>query len=320
MSSEESPLLPLANRENEMTSGGSHSGVVVGVDGSAPSRRAVCWATRQAMMRNVPLSLVHILSTAVATSPGLMWPGASPPDELNQWHEDEGRKMLAEAISLVKDTIADGADGAVPEVNVELFHSPAVPTLINLSKEARMVVVGSRGRGTMRRVLLGSVSNGLVHHAHCPVAVIHDHAPESALPDTRPVVVGVDGSSASELATEIAFDEASWRGVDLVVMHAYNRTRLLAISDSEWKALRCSAEETLGERLAGFQERYPDVAVRRLIVWGEPAVHLLDQSESAQLLIVGSHGRGGFAEMLLGSVSTAVVNAARIPVIVARRR
>ncbi len=74
-----------------------------------------------------------------------------------------------------------------------------------------MVVVGCRGQGAVARVLLGSVSSGLVHHAHCPVAVIHDEDPLTARSPQAPVVVGVDGSPTSELATEIAFDEASPR-------------------------------------------------------------------------------------------------------------
>ena len=81
-----------------------------------------------------------------------------------------------------------------------------------------MVEVGCRGRGALRRGLLGSVSTGVIHHAHCPVSVIHDKVPSSM----QPVGGGVDGSPASELATAIAFDEASWRGVDLVALHTWS--------------------------------------------------------------------------------------------------
>ena len=87
---------------------------------------------------------------------------------------------------------------------------------------------------------------------------------------------------------------------------------------ADWSALQSGAEETLSERLAGWQERYPDVLVRRVVVADRPAHQLLEQAQSAQLLVVGSHGRGGFAGMVLGSVSTAVINAARMPVLVAR--
>ena len=133
------------------------------------------------------------------------------------------------------------------------------------------------------------------------------------------MLVGVDGSPASELAAAIAFDEASFRGVELVALHAWSDTDMTTVIGTDSSGLRSAAEEILAERLAGFAERYPDVTVHRRVVVDHPARHLLDESRSAQLVVVGSHGRGGFAGMLLGSVSTAVAHAARIPVIVARQ-
>jgi nucleotide-binding universal stress UspA family protein len=204
------------------------------------------------------------------------------------------------------------------EVSSHVLTGNASATLIDLSKDAAMIVVGCRGLGAIGRRLLGSVSSGLVHHAHCPVAVIHDEDPLMPTPAMAPVVVGIDGSSASESATAIAFDEASRRGVELVAVHAWSDFAVDELPGVEWSDVQTQAEETLAERLAGCQERYPNVTVRRVVVLDRPARQLLEQSESAQLTVVGSHGRGGFAGMLLGSVSSAVAESARMPVIVAR--
>jgi nucleotide-binding universal stress UspA family protein len=180
-------------------------------------------------------------------------------------------------------------------------------------------VVGCRGQEALQRNLLGSVSTGLIHHAHCPVAVIHDEAPILLGTSQLPVLVGIDGSPASELATAIALDEASFRGVDLLAVHAWTDSDTSRVLSKQWSTLQSRAAEILAERLAGWQERYPDVTVHRRLVFDRPARNLIEASESAQLVVVGSHGRGGFAGMLIGSVSAAVVHAARIPVIVARQ-
>ncbi|MGO9385893.1 MAG: universal stress protein [Mycobacterium sp.] len=292
-----------------MTGHSTHPGVVVGVDGSPSSTMAVRWAAREATMRNVPLTLVHVSSWPA------VWPAAPIPAELQRQHGEEARQVLADAIKGAKDSV----EGNRPEIDSELVVAAPVPTLIDLSKEAHMMVVGCRGQDALQRTLLGSVSTGLIHHAHCPVAVIHDEAPILLGPSQLPVLVGIDGSPASELATAIAFDEASFRGVDLMALHAWTDSDISRVLSMEWSALQSRAAEILAERLAGWQERYPDVTVHRRLVFDRPARHLLDESESAQLVVVGSHGRGGFAGMLLGSVSTAVVHAARIPVIVARQ-
>ena len=140
------------------------------------------------------------------------------------------------------------------------------------------------------------------------------------------MLVGIDGSPASEAATAIAFDEASRRGVGLIALHAWDDLRVSDLKELfpnfDWDAHLSEEEETLAERLAGWHERYPDVGIRRRIETGEPARPLIEASERAQLIVVGSHGshgRGGFPGMLLGSVGAAVVNRARIPVIVARQ-
>ena len=258
---------------------------------------------------------MHVVApvvTAVAR-----WPEIPVPQDYFERQDDKARRILEDARRAVVDSTADHGP---PFVHSVLIYGPTVSTLVNQSKNADMVVVGCRGEGAFSRVLFGSVSTGLVNYAHCPVAVVHDEAPILLGPSQLPVVVGIDGSPASELATAIAFDEASFRGVDLLAVHAWTDSDISGVLSKEWSALQSWAAEILAERLAGWQERYPDVTVHRRLVLDRPARHLLDESESAQLVVVGSHGRGGFAGMLLGSVSTAVVHAARIPAIVARQR
>ncbi len=295
-------------------------GIVVGIDGSPDSNVAMRWAVREATMRNVALTLVH---AAVPVSGGpqeLEWSGHPPSAEFLQQLDENSRQVLADAVKIVEDMTGDHR----PRINNELTYGAPVPALVELSTKADMVVVGSRGHGALQRVLLGSISTGLVHHAHCPVAVIRDEG--SALVEGC-VLVGVDGSPVSELATAIAFDEASWRGAELVALHAWTDAEVpntsrewTGTTRTSWTRLQSAAEETLAERLAGWRERYPDVIVHREVVVNHAAQHLVERSESAQLVVVGSHGRGGFAGMLLGSVSTAVVHAVRTPVIVARQR
>jgi nucleotide-binding universal stress UspA family protein len=291
-------------------------GILVGVDGSAAALDAVRWAAHDAALRNVPLTLVHVVNAPV---PG--WPQVPAPAGFRQSQEERAREFIESAIKVAEEST--GERGPV-QIDSKVFHSATVPTLVDLSKEVEMVVVGYRGHGgVLVRTFLGSVSSGLVYHAHCPVAVIHDGEPLVANVARAPVLVGIDGSPASEAATAIAFDEASRRGVGVMALHAWTDMRVSDFKELfpnvNWDAELSHEEETLAERLAGWQERYPDVGIHRKIEIGEPARPLIEASERAQLLVVGSHGRGGFATMLLGSVAAAVVNRARIPVIVARQ-
>ncbi len=296
---------------------GDH-GIVVGADGSGASQAAVRWAAHEATMRHVPLTVVHVETPLAVAASTLAWPAGRVPEEVLEVQENEARRVIADAV-----TLAESSAGTAtrPTINDELFFGRPVPTLIDLSKDAQLIVVGCHGRTGRHRRMLGSVGNGLIHHAHCPVAVVHDEVSSALESSSRmPVLLGVDGSRASESATAIAFDEASWRGVDLMALHVWSDADMCAAVGMDASAVQSSAQKTLAESLAGWHDRYPDVTVHHLVEFEHPVRHLLKQSERAQLVVVGSHGRGGFAGMLLGSVGAAVAQAAHVPVIIARRR
>lgn len=283
-------------------------GIVVAVDGSPASTVAAGWAAREAAMRNIPLTVAHAVSTPTATFPPVPYP-----ESLVTGLEDEGKKAIMHAMKVAEDAMP--AERAVP-IGRKLVYAAPTPALLKMSDTAEMIVVGSSGRGPLARGLLGSVSSAVVRHANCPVAVVRD----GELPDPRDgyVLLGTDGSPASELATEIAFDEASRRGVDLVAIHAWSDAAVVEVFDIDWPAVEGEAQRSLAESLAGWQERYPDVCVHRVVARDRAARHLIDKADGAQLVVVGSHGRGGLSRMLLGSVSNAVLHAVRVPIIVAR--
>lgn len=284
------------------------AGVVVGVDDSPCSRAALEWAAHDALLRNVPLVVLCAVAVPIGT-----WSIPSVPPGTVDWQRQIGRAVLADAGRIAKDL----THGSVP-VSTEFAVAPPAVAMVDASKTADLVVVGSHGRGALARTVLGSVSTALVHRAHCPVAVIHDAAP--TVNADAPVLLGYDGSPASRLATALAFEEASRRDVELVVMHAWWSPGAFEFPGFEWEDVWPDVDRELAGQLSEWQKRYPEVAVQRIVVKDQPARQLLERSESAQLLVVGSHGYGGVASTLLGSVSTAVVQGARVPVVITRPR
>jgi len=292
-----------------MSSHNTPLGVVVGIDDSPTAKLAVQWAARDAELRKIPLTLVHAISPEVAT-----WSTQLPPG-LKRWQQDHGHRLVNDALKVIAQASQHGGPA---EVRSQILPSAAVPALVDLSKDAAMVVTGCRGNVQRPGRALGSVSSGLIRYAYCPVAIIHDDDPPPSHASRAPVLVGIDGSSASELATAVAFDEASRRNVGLVALHAWSDGDVSEWPGIDWPATEPMAEQLLAERLAGWQEQYPDVQVSRTVVCDKPARQLALRSETAQLVVVGSRGRGGFAALLVGSVGEAVAQMARVPVIVAR--
>ena len=284
-------------------------GVLVCVDASAASDAAVAWGAREAMMRKLPITLMHAVAPVVVE-----WPVGQLYAEMPEWQQGDARHVIDQA----RKTLSAALAGAEPtEIRTETVYSGVVPALIEASWDAWMIVAGSQGLGAMGRLLLGSVTTGLAHYAHCPVAVVHSDG--AAVPDAdAPVLLGIDGSPASEAATALAFDEASRRGVGLRALHVWSDVGVFPVLGMDWHDREREGQEILAERLAGWQERYPEVHVERLLFCDKPSRWLLKESERAQLVVVGSRGRRGFPGMLLGSVSSAVAQSARVPVIVVR--
>jgi nucleotide-binding universal stress UspA family protein len=224
---------------------------------------------------------------------------------------NQARRYLADA--------AAAAEGAVRGIEVEqqLVVGFPIAVLTAESERAQLVVIGDRGLGGVTGLLLGSVAAGLGAHAKSPLVVVRgdqDPDPEA------PVVVGVDGSPLSEAALAFAYEAAAARGVPLVAVHTWREAvgDLDVASVLDWDAVETEEAELLAERLAGWGEKYPDVPVRRVVTKDRPAHTLVERSRGAQLVVVGSRGRGSFTGLVLGSVSHAVLYRSHCPVAVVR--
>ncbi len=284
-------------------------GILVAVDGSAVSDAAVRWAAREAVMRDAAVTLMHVVAPVAVP-----WPVGYLRASFAEWQEENAQHAIEQAQKIFH---AEVGNAKLPPVMAQVFHDNVAPGLVGASQDAEMIVAGSGGLGAISGTLLGSISRNLLHHCRCPVAIIHlDDA--DTVRHTAPVLVGIDGSPASEAATALAFDEASRRQVDLVALHAWSDVGVLPVLGMDWHEYEDQGHEVLAERLAGWQERYPDVHIQRRVVCDRPGHWLVQESEHAQLVVLGSRGRGGFAGMLLGSVSTAVAEAAKCPALVVR--
>jgi nucleotide-binding universal stress UspA family protein len=280
--------------------------VVVGVDGSEPALRAVRWAAAEAVRRRVPLRVVTASPWIPDHALGQGGLGACYREVmLGQAHRN-----LDAAVAL--------AGQEQPRLQVErlLIVGYPIGVLRAEARRAELVVIGDRGLGGVTGLLVGSVAVGLAVRAECPVVVVRGE--ESTVVASLPVVVGVDGSSHSEAALAFGFEAAAARGVPLVAIHTWFDLPVAPTiaSGHEWDAIEAHERQVLAEQLAGWGEKYPDVRVQRLVVRERPADALVNESGRAQLVVVGSRGRGCVSGLLLGSVSHAVLHRARCPVAV----
>ncbi|WP_436498383.1 universal stress protein [Actinokineospora sp. HUAS TT18] len=282
--------------------------VVVGVDGSDSALDATAWAATEAKRRNLPMLLVHACVLPPIRHPTSVADQSRWIDELSA----NGQHILREA--------AAAARAAAPgvEVTTDQRVDFAVDALVEASAGAHAVVVGHRGLGGFTAMLVGSVAVALAAYAQAPVVVVR-----GTVPTTGPVVLGVDGSPASEAAIAFAFEEASVRGTSLIAVHtwldiAFTGAWTALPSTIDWAAVEEDERMLLDERLAGWQEKYPDVAVERRVLRDRPVRALLDAAEDAQLIVVGTRGHGQLVGMGLGSTSQALLHHAECPLAVIR--
>ncbi|QUQ64085.1 universal stress protein [Kutzneria sp. CA-103260] len=284
--------------------------IVAAVDGSDSALDAVRWAADEAARRGMSLRLTHAVDFAAIAYGGSFGLARDYFEAMRQ----SGRTCLKDAGELVKALHPDLS------VTTGLHEGSPIPILVDESKQAALVVLGSRGLGGFTGILIGSTAIATIARAHCPVVVVRGEQPTA----DGPVVVGVDGTPTSESALAWAYEEASSRGVELVAVHGWTE---FASENSyafarqfivDWEVVQTRQEEQLAERLAGYGEKYPDVTVRRVVEGGRARQLLLDHARGAQLVVVGSRGRAELGGLLLGSTSQALVYHAPCPVLVVR--
>lgn len=284
--------------------------VLVGVDGSNEALQAVGWAAAEAARRQAPLRLVHAFAWVAESDLVSLTGGTAVRDELI----GRARGYL--------DAAAATARRLEPGLTVQqevVFGFPA-EVLAAEARGAGLLVLGDRGLSRIEGVLVGSTAAALAVHAPCPVVVVRGAEVVGEASRTRPVVVGVDDSSSSEEAIAFAFEAAAARSVPLVAVHAYP----MVVGDPmlgglvERAAVAEHENRRLAAHLAAWIEKFPGVTVRQQPALDGPVHRLVALSEDAQLVVVGSRGRGQLAGLLLGSVSNALMHKAACPVAVVR--
>jgi len=281
--------------------------VIVGVDGSEESLRALEWAAREADRHEAPLRIV----SAPAIPPRMYTYDGAPPGVAKVLGSVPCR-ALGEAITRVREVAPD-----LP-VDTELLTGPPAITVTGTGSGALLLVVGARGAGGFAAMLLGSVSRYAAMHAPCPVVVVREET--SAV--HREVVAGVRHPYDSSATLEFAFEEAARRRATLVAVHAwywspaafgYPSASEATAESGDPGEVSAEASRNLAETLRAWREKYPGVPVREDIVHGHPGRVLATYTARADLVVIGRHG-GHDMGPAIGAVQHAVLNHAHGPV------
>jgi nucleotide-binding universal stress UspA family protein len=280
------------------------SRIVVGVDGSTHAERALRWAVTEAQLRGAAVRVVH--GYVVHPHAGTL--------------VHDARAAAVAALDAVVERNRELLDHIEWTTSLEpALWSPA-GVLVDSAEDVDLVVVGSRGLGGFKELLLGSISYRTAAHATAPVAVIREGSDD--LDGRRGIVVGIDGSRAARRALRWACDEAGRRGVGVTVVHAYDLPTDSSLMGMVTPTLERYRTGLADEAVALVDRAIADVDlptstdVERVVKPGMPAAVLLSHAGGERLLVVGTHGRGAIGRALLGSVSHQCLHHAAGPVVV----
>lgn len=280
--------------------------IVVGVDGAEPGFAATEWAAMEAARKQLPLRIVTVSAPWLFDVPADPKAGA-----VRAWLRESGEEVLRKAAVRARDV------APTVKITTEGIPGGVAEALLRESRTAELLVIGSKGVGEVAGLILGSALVQVVSHAQCPVVAVR--ALKAVV--VSEVVVGVDDSDKAQAAIEFAFDAASRRHSRLRAVRAWTHpaeTEHESQPPPAYDVAEVELEERrqLAETLAGWSERYPDVEVVEDVRHTSAARALADASAAADLVVVGTRGRGGFAGLLLGSVSHALLHHVKCPIAV----
>ncbi len=279
--------------------------IVVGVDESEGAAEALRWAVREAAARDAVLTAA------------LVW------GWLDQHHLDPGEPFDpkyhdADALAQLEQMVAKALlTGVPPDIRLKAISDLAGPGLVRAAADADLLVVGARGLGGFKGLLVGSVSQHCLHHAPCPVAVVRDQ--DDPPREIRRIVVGIDGSTTSRRALDWALDAARAHRSRVEVVHAWhpsyvNPMDAYLISSAD--VLEQSARTVLDEAIARADDRDLAEPIEGLLVLGSAGRAVVDVAEGADLIVVGSRQQSAAGCLFLGSTSLQVTHHADCPVVV----
>lgn len=282
--------------------------ILVGIDDSPAVDRTLQWAADDARVRRVPLRLAYAFRYERTRIPRYY---EIPDVEHSDLEVRASQSIADEVITRAVDTALSFDPGV--DVSGDAVDGDAAHVLIEASEQASQLVVGSRHTTALGSAVPGSVSAAVSARAACPVVVVR--GPSSPEPGAG-VVIGVDDTETSETVLEFGFAHASWHGLAVRPVLCWHPDLLPLKGRQAEPPAPARVEAWLSEALAGWQERYPDVAVHPEVVREHPVAGLVGASTGQHLLVVGRHGRHALSGTSLGSVSQGVLHHATCPVAV----